>query len=40
MVKYIACLALLFVCGLSACAGRDVEVRPKGQMILGGSVGN
>lgn len=40
MMKYVLCLALLLLCGLSACAGREVEVRPKGQMVLGGSVGN
>lgn len=35
----VLCL-LLLLCGLSACAGQNVEVRPKGQMVIGGSVGN
>lgn len=36
---YTVCL-LLLVCALGACAGREVEIKPKGQMVLSGSVGN
>lgn len=38
MRTLVLCLMLCFLLG--ACAGKDVEFRPKGQMILGGSVGN
>lgn len=34
------CLLLVLACSLTACAGKDVEIRPKGQMVIGGSVGN
>lgn len=40
MQKYLVCLVLVLSCLAGACAGKDVEFRPKGQMILGGSVGN
>lgn len=39
MKYYLVCL-LLLVCALGACAGREIEIKPKGQMVLGGSVGN
>lgn len=39
MVWAMLCAALLGLTLAGGCADRGVEVRPKGQMILGGSVG-
>lgn len=41
-VRRVLCLflAAILLSALCACAGNGVEVRPKGQMVIGGSVGN
>lgn len=41
-MRRILCLLLLAILltALCACAGNGVQVKPKGQMVIGGSVGN
>lgn len=33
-------LSAILLTALCACAGNGVQVKPKGQMVIGGSVGN
>lgn len=41
-MRRILCLLLsaILLTALCACAGNGVQVKPKGQMVIGGSVGN
>lgn len=40
MRRILCLLSAILLTALCACAGNGVQVKPKGQMVIGGSVGN